>query len=233
VPVPHKVVARAINAETASELGDIMRAVVDRGTGTEARIEGYAVAGKTGTAQKVVDGRYSNSDYNVSFVGYVPALKPAFTIVVVIDSPHAVSPYGGVVAAPIFRKIADAALLHEGVPPSFNAEQPVLVARRDEPAPTSAPASLKTGADVPIVTLASRATTSVSAIPDLSGLSAREALRVVAQLGMTARLEGTGLVVNQFPVAGTSVERGTTAVLTLGRKMRPAAPERGPAGEAP
>jgi cell division protein FtsI/penicillin-binding protein 2 len=229
VPVPRKVVTRAINAETAAELADIMRAVVDRGTGGQAKVDGYAVAGKTGTAQKVVNGRYSNSDYNVSFVGFVPARNPVFTIVVVVDSPHAVPPYGGTVAAPIFRRIADAALRHEGVPPSFDAGPPVLVARRDVPReqPTSGSREMPA-----IVTLAAGTTGSASLFPDLRGLGARDALRMVAQLGMTARLDGAGLVVNQFPLAGTPIERGITAILTLERNRGPAAPAREAIGEA-
>ena len=100
--------------------------VVERGTGKAAQIPGYTVAGKTGTAQKLVNGSYlGHSDYNVSFVGFVPSRKPVFTIVVVVDSPHRVSPYGGVVAAPIFQRIAQTALRHYGVPPSINAP-PVL-----------------------------------------------------------------------------------------------------------
>ena len=78
--------------------------------GSCARVDGYTVAGKTGTAKKLLNGSYrGHSDYNVSFVGFVPSRKPVFTIVVVVDSPHKVSPYGGVVAAPIFQKIATAA----------------------------------------------------------------------------------------------------------------------------
>ena len=111
--VPRKVLGRAVTAGTAAELTSIMEAVVARGTGKSAQIAGYTIAGKTGTAQKVVNGRYSNSDYNVSFVGFVPSRKPQFTIVVVVDSPHAVPPYGGTVAAPIFQKIGNAALRHE------------------------------------------------------------------------------------------------------------------------
>ena len=75
-----------------------------------AQIAGYTIAGKTGTAQKVVNGRYSNSDFNVSFAGFVPSRAPRYTIVVVVDSPHKVRAYGSIVAGPIFQKIADAAL---------------------------------------------------------------------------------------------------------------------------
>lgn len=215
LPVPRKVMTRAINKETAAELTDIMQAVVEKGTGGNAQVTGFALAGKTGTAQKVVDGRYSSSDYNVSFVGFVPVRKPAFTIVVVVDSPHAQPPYGGTVAAPIFRRIAEAALRHNGVAPTLNAAPPLLVARREESLerPTSGPLEMPA-----IVTLAGRAPGSAPLFPDLRGLGARDALRMLAGLGMTARLEGTGIVVEQHPEAGSPIERGTAATLRLGRR---------------
>ena len=109
IPVPHRTLRRVINRETAADVAAMMEAVVERGTGSKSRVAGYSVAGKTGTAQKIINGRYSNTEYNVSFVGFVPVRQPAFTIVVVVDSPHGVPPYGGTVAAPIFSRIADAA----------------------------------------------------------------------------------------------------------------------------
>ena len=127
-----KVLRRAISAETAATLTEIMEAVVERGTAAKvAQIEGYTVAGKTGTASKLVNRRYSKSDYNASFVGFVPSRKPALTIVVVIDSPHTNGYYGATVSAPVFRRIAEAALRHLGIGPTVNAPPPVLVARHD------------------------------------------------------------------------------------------------------
>src|SRR5204862_6572718 len=130
-PVPRKVVAHAIDGSTAAEVTAIMEAVVERGTGRSAQIDGYTIAGKTGTAQKVENGRYSYTDYNVSFVGFVPSRQPVFTIVVVVDSPHKVPPYGATVAAPIFKRLAAAALQQYGVPPSINAAPPVLAVHQD------------------------------------------------------------------------------------------------------
>src|SRR5258705_3065942 len=129
-PVPRKVLAHAIDRDTAAEVTAIMEAVIERGTGRSAQIDGYTVAGKTGTAQKVENGRYSNTDYNLSFVGFVPSRKPVFTIVVVVDSPHRVSPYASTVAAPIFRRIAAAALQQYGVPPSPHCAPPSIAMRR-------------------------------------------------------------------------------------------------------
>ncbi len=215
MPVPRKVIDRAVDATTAAELTAIMEGVVEDGTGKAAQIAGYTVAGKTGTAQKVVNGRYSNSDYNVSFVGFVPSRKPQYTIIVVVDSPHKVPPYGGTVAAPIFQKIANAALRQAGIAPSINAPPPLLVAHRDDDGEqaTSGPA------DTPaIVTLAGTSQGSSSLFPDLRGLGARDALRSLTRLGMTARLHGDGVVVEQDPLPGGAIERGTQATLWLKRQ---------------
>ncbi|MBI4265521.1 MAG: transpeptidase family protein [Acidobacteria bacterium] len=221
VPVPRKVVRRAISEGTAALLTDIMEQVVDHGTGTRARIPGYPVAGKTGTAQKIVDGRYSRSDYNASFVGFVPSRAPVFTIVVVIDSPHGGNLYyGGSVAAPIVRRIAEAALRHYGVPPALNADPPLLVARHDEPRERATSAVAMPA----IVTLAGASPGSASLVPDLRGLGARDALRTLAGLGIDAQLYGTGIVTGQEPAPGSPIERGARAVLRLGRE----APRRQP-----
>ena len=91
--------------------------VVAEGTGTEAQIPGYKVAGKTGTAQKPLpDGSgYSKSAYVASFVGIVPADDPRLVVLVEIDEPHPI--WGGVVAAPAFREIATFALKHLEIAP--------------------------------------------------------------------------------------------------------------------
>jgi cell division protein FtsI (penicillin-binding protein 3) len=221
--VPRKVLAHAIDSGTAADVTSIMEAVVERGTGRTAQLEGYTVAGKTGTAQKVENGRYSNTDYNVSFVGFVPSRKPAFTIVVVIDSPHRVPPYGATVAAPIFQRIAAAALRQYGIPPSVNRVPPVLAVRRDGGDVHEQPAST---AAIPsnIVTLEAGERSSGAAFPDLRGLSARDALRMLARLGMTARLNGVGLVVKQLPEAGEPIDRESVATLWLDRQEGAAAP---------
>ena len=109
----HRVVSREVSAEMMS----MLRSVVLEGTGTEAAIPGYTVAGKTGTAAKVdPDGRYSTSRYVASFVGMVPATKPRVVIMVMVDEPHA-SIWGGTVAAPAFQQIARFNLQHLEVPP--------------------------------------------------------------------------------------------------------------------
>ena len=102
-----------------------MEQVVERGTARAAQIDGYTIAGKTGTAAKLVNGHYQKSDYNASFVGFMPSRKPALTILVVIDSPHGNGYTGGAVSAPVFKRIAEAALTYLGVGPNLNAPPPV------------------------------------------------------------------------------------------------------------
>ena len=222
--VPRKVLAHAIERETAAEVTDIMEAVVDRGTGRSAQVEGYTIAGKTGTAQKVENGRYSGTDYNVSFVGFVPSRNPAFTIVVVVDSPHKVPPYGATVAAPIFKRIAGAALQQYGVPRSVNPAPPVLAVHHDADDEHEQPLDLArgkptstTGLTPNIVTVDGKAPGTAAVFPDLRGLSARDALRTLARLGMTARLNGAGIVIRQVPAPGAPVDRETAATLWLAR----------------
>ena len=218
--VPRKILRRAITPDTAAVLTEIMEAVVERGTARKlAEIEGYTVAGKTGTASKLVNGRYSKTDYNASFVGFVPSRSPALAIVVVIDSPHAKGYYGATVSAPVFKRIAEAALRHLGIAPTVNAPSPVMRAgdpdnfdmgqRRDvnhQPEPRR------------------RDPTPDGQMPDLRGLSAREALRALTSIGLKARMSGDGFVVEQSPAAGTPLGPHHGCVIKLARRAVPVDP---------
>lgn len=211
-------VRRAILTETAATLTEIMEKVVIDGTGKAAQLVSYNVAGKSGTADKLVNGRYSPSQQNVSFVGFVPSRRPALTIIVMVDSPRVGGDTGGAIAAPIFKRIADASLRQLGVTPTINPSPPVIVARHRETPVT--PAAV-TGTPTVVALPANMTETGV---PDLRGMSAREAVRELARLGLTARLQGTGVVVDQSPVAGSPLEPGATCTLVLNRRvpLRPA-----------
>ena len=131
--VKPKTLRRTISRETAATLTSIMEEVVNRGTAKRAQIPGYTIAGKTGTASKLVNGHYSHTDNNASFVGFVPSRNPALTIIVVVDSPHGENgTHGGSVAAPIWKRITEPALQHLGVAPDVDPADPVLVARGDD-----------------------------------------------------------------------------------------------------
>ena len=98
----------------------LVSVVSPEGTARRGRIEGFAVAGKTGTTQKIIDGKYSNRHHVGSFVGYFPAENPKLVITVVVDEPKmqkGLLGYGGVVAAPAFSRIGSAIASYLGMKP--------------------------------------------------------------------------------------------------------------------
>ena len=214
------VVRTAVSAPTAATLTTIMEAVVERGTGTAAKVEGYQVAGKTGTAQKNVDGRYVDGAYTGSFVGFVPSRRPALAILVAIDQPRKGAYYGGVVAAPVFQKIAAAALRHLAIPRTINPIAPVIIsadatllARPANPQPEVQPAALNLDGQL--------------VMPSVTGLSTREATRLLSKAGLFVRVYGQGTVVTQTPEPGMPIKPGETGVLQTDRARPPAAPAGG------
>jgi cell division protein FtsI (penicillin-binding protein 3) len=202
---PH-VVRRVISEIKSKLLASMLRDVTNEGgTGTMANIEGFEVAGKTGTAQKAdtVHGGYSRKRV-ASFVGFVPANDPRLVALVLIDEPEA-QVYGGVVAAPAFRNIAQGALRRLAVAPekatpvSATAKQmdsttPRLVKRSEANAPAHIDAD---------------------AVPSFIGLSFREALEKAQRLNVKIRLQGNGYVVKQAPTAGGRWSEEQTLVLNL------------------
>lgn len=225
--LPRKVIRRTITPEVANTLTTVLEQVVQRGTATKAKIEGYTFAGKTGTAHKVVNGRYAPDDYNASFVGFMPSRNPKAAVVVVLDTPRGHGYTGGAVAAPVFKRIAEATLRHLGVPPTVNPDPPVLVAARNtprQPIMPVEPVAVRSVATLrPALELAARE----GVMPDVRGLSGREALRILARVGVDARLSGDGFVSTQGIAPGTPIERDSVCVLTLRRQLIPIATDLG------
>lgn len=109
---------RVISAANAAKLRKMLEGVLaPGGTASEVSVPGYTLAGKTGTAQKVVDGTYSDTQFVASFVGFAPAQDPRLLVAIVVDDPTHGSYYGGTVAAPAFGDIARFALPYLGIPP--------------------------------------------------------------------------------------------------------------------
>ncbi len=193
---------RGLSPATARLVTDAMVSVFDDdGTGTRARVPGYRAAGKTGTAWKVVGGRYTNARIS-SFIGFVPADDPAIAIAIVVDEPSVGSRYGGVVAGPAFSSIAAESLPHLGVDPD-----PDLVehdADRDAPTQLAEPAPLE-----------ARWSGRGWELPDLTGRSLRDALVGLQGLGLRIELAGAGRVAGQEPAPGVSVAPGSTVQLSL------------------
>jgi cell division protein FtsI/penicillin-binding protein 2 len=114
---------RVVSKKTARKMVKILTGVVEKGTGVEAQIPGYEVAGKTGTAQKPLPGGGYGSSYVASFAGFAPASRPAVVVLVTLDDPSPI--WGGSTAAPTFRTITEFALRHLGIAPTDNAERAV------------------------------------------------------------------------------------------------------------
>lgn len=230
-------VRRVLGLETVALLTELLKGVVRDGTGRRAVVPGYVVAGKTGTAQKVdASGRYSMVDHVASFVGFVPASRPALLILVSLDTPKGPRNEGGDVAAPLFARIAEQALRQLGVPPDdperllrVVAPAPQTVTRAsyvpDRPAPES---SRETGEfeklSLEALTAAEEASADAEVdgpvlMPDLRGQSAREAAIKAARRGLIVELRGSGHVLSQSPEVGTEIEPGLTCVLTLGPEL--------------
>ncbi|HET9268540.1 MAG TPA: penicillin-binding transpeptidase domain-containing protein, partial [Vicinamibacterales bacterium] len=222
LPVPRKVLGRAISKDTAARLTPMLEGVVTDGTGKQAAVDDYTIAGKTGTAKKVVNGSYKgHSNYNVSFVGFAPSRKPKFTVIVVVDSPHGVPAYGGTVAAPIFQRITDQALRYYGVQKTLNAPPALIVERH--PPNANAPLPASGPAEPPRVLNATA--TADPVVPDLTGMSGRDAVRTLAILGLPVQVVGHGLVTDQRPLPGTPVVAVVSARVWLDRRTPEAVPK--------
>ena len=123
-------VGRVISVETCAKVVGLLKRVIDMGTGQEAKPSGYSAAGKTGTAQKIDrrTGEYSKKNYVSSFVGFAPASSPRVVILVMIDTPES-SIYGGTVAAPVFRAVAEQSLAYLQVAPDDMGGRMLLVTK--------------------------------------------------------------------------------------------------------
>jgi len=190
---------RVITPRTARMLSSMMERVVTHGTGKRAAVAGYRVAGKSGTAQKALPGGgYSDSSYMASFGGFAPVDAPRLVAMVVLDSPRGHWQHGGQVAAPVFGRIVSDALRYLRVPQTV------------DPIPSPQP---------PVATGDRRALledgTGPGRVPDLRGLSLREATSVLAAQGYHARVKGSGIVVAQHPAAGQELAPGGTCTLRL------------------
>lgn len=213
---------RVIQKRVAETVTELMIAVTEgEGTGLEAAIDGYQVAGKTATAQKTdpATGRYSLDKFMASFVGFVPAKKPVVAIAVLVDEPM-VEHAGGAVAAPIFRRVAQAALKYKGL--TAQAKERVDVAAlgvKPDRANVAYDLLREAQGKKPAVQEGVVATGPVPAgkvrVPDMTGWPARAAVRQALELGIEPRISGTGLCAKQEPPPGGVVDKGASITLVF------------------
>ncbi len=219
--------------KTLKYVQDMLEGVVERGTAKGIRDDDYKIAGKTGTAQKLVNKEYSQTYYS-SFVGYFPADKPKYTCIVVIDNPKGVNQYGGEVAAPVFKEIADKIYVRD-----FEIHEPIPQVKADS---TIFPVirsgyfhdldmicdrlGINTVVDKSIEDWVTTTTHTAKVewvnndikkgtIPNVVGMTLRDAMYLLESNHFEVRYEGVGRVVEQSIPAGRSAERNTVITLKL------------------
>ncbi|MFT7581251.1 MAG: cell division protein FtsI/penicillin-binding protein 2 [Myxococcota bacterium] len=217
-----EVVKQVVSERTARTVVDLMRGVTESdGTGKRANIPEYPVAGKTGTGQKphLRKRGYSEEMWVNTFFGLAPADDPELAIVVLIDEPTGKRHGGGLIAAPTFRRIAEWALPHLGIPspyatgsrqawldPEILAERRKIVEETVDPlAEMAPPVDLSQGGDVPV--------------PDFRGMTMDRARQAASEVGLAIRVHGSGIVLAQSTPAHERHATGTVVTLTFQSRL--------------
>ncbi len=235
---------RVIRPETAATLRRLMEGVILNGTGKLAHLDGWTAAGKTGSAQKIdpATGRYSRTQLIASFTGFAPINNPAVSILVSLDSPIGLHE-GGMVAAPVFKRIAEQVLPYLDVPRDVPVASRLVQAsynnrkasdrmaledftptdfsgQPDQPPAESSVANPKEEkSQPPAVTVAVDEGGDLQ-VPDFSGKTMRDAIEACLRLGLEPVLVGSGLATNQTPAAGARVRRGAKITVQFGTPAR-------------
>ncbi len=200
-------VRRVISEETSMKVIAMLKATTEKGgTGEQAVPPGYEVAGKTGTAQKVDSflGGYSEDKFTSGFMGFAPVERPKIVVLVVIDEPKG-STYGGTVAAPIFRAIVEKVLPYLNVLP-----RGTMIVRNESDLSGKREESRRMPAvgEVRVEKVSEKIV-----MPDLTGLSMRNALSRIQGKGLIIKVSGNGRLVEQVPRAGAVIDKGEICYL--------------------
>jgi cell division protein FtsI (penicillin-binding protein 3) len=201
---------RVLSPSTSARMREMMGLVVQEdGTGTQARIKGFLVGGKTGTAQKVEvgTGKYSPDKRVSSFIGFLPLQDPELLILTIVDEPKG-QVYGGVVAAPAFNQIAVKTAYYLGIPPTEPVPQ--APARKEKTAPQTSP--------VRIARVSSSAEGGPLVMPDLKGLSMGRVVDIMGRHSVTLNLIGSGVARAQTPAAGSPLVPGIECTVRFGER---------------
>ena len=195
-----EVVRNVITPEVAAQMRAMMEKVVSEGGGKTAAIKGYRIAGKTGTAEKLAEGGgYAAGQYIASFVGFVPADKPKYAMLVMLDRPQGAF-YGSQVSAPIFRDTLQQILVAKGIQPTNREGLPSFDMMNDTSAKTSAK-------QMPQVLILPNGKIK---LPDFKGIDMRYTAELLQQGHLRLKPYGSGIAYQQRPAPGTEVAEGTT-----------------------
>ncbi len=201
---PH-MVRRVISSDTAKTVSRILEGVASEGgTAPLAAIDGYRVAGKTGTAKKpdLRRGGYLKRDYVADFVGFVPADRPKLVILAKVDEPRG-NHYGGIVAAPVFKEVGQWALGNLGI----QSELRLAASETDT--------EVKRSSSVQKINLSRELHAGDNRLPDFTGLTIREVLKDISSLGLDITFEGSGRAFDQEPKPGVPMDEITSVKVTF------------------
>jgi cell division protein FtsI (penicillin-binding protein 3) len=214
----HKEIRRVISKETSNKIKKMMVGVVENGTGKNAKLNFISVGGKTGTSQKLINGRYSKSEYNSSFIGFFPVNHPQILCFVLVNSPS-VGKYGGAVAAPIFKNISERIISSD---PDLFQDQIKNYKDQEFEYKTVNLKNYDKEVSVKVIHADNEITkkinkgdfNNIKIMPDLSNYSLRDAIQVLTKLGITYKVKGSGKVISQTVNPGNKIDRSQICVLT-------------------
>lgn len=219
--------------ETLTKLRLMLEGVVERGTAMNIKNDHYSIAGKTGTSQILENGKYTKK-YITSFAGYFPADNPKYSAIVLIKNPKGWRQYGSNVAAPVFKEIADNIYsrdidLHEAIPEEFIAEAGVFPVIRSGNKDDLKFLCNELGISNHAATEKDWVTTQVygnslkwkenkmvdNLVPDVKGMTLRDALFVLESAGLRVEVKGKGRVVEQSKLPGVRISKGNEITIKL------------------
>ncbi len=222
-----QVIRKIADENIMAQLSQLLVNAVETGTGMEANISGWQIAGKTGTAQKSIDGVYSHTKFLSNFVGFLPASNPQLLCIITLDEPKLGYHWGGTGAAPVFKQVMeriinidDSIQMPNKIIRKINSIEPLLVKheinetktnRKNDPILLSSIAKEQS----PISSLAkSRLKITEIVIPNVQGMSLKKAITTLSQAGLKSKFSGSGTVVQQTPKPGTISTSG--AICSIG-----------------
>lgn len=236
-------IRQVISRKTAQEMKNILESVVANGTGSTGEIEGYRVGGKTGTAEKYVQGKYT-----ASYLGFGPVDDPRLVALIVVDEPSAGVIYGGQICGPVFQKVMGDSLNYLGIEPekkaddkddiqtkvpdirnlvvgdaikildqsgfAYRVEGKGQIVKEQVPSPG---AKVNQNSTVILKVSNSDKNKDSVVVPDLKGRTVKESLNILNAIGLKMDISGSGFAIKQTPTPGTEVNPGTTVKVTFSK----------------
>jgi len=210
------IVRRVISEKTSERMRSLLLGAVEKGTGKEAKIESLAIGGKTGTSKVIVEGKYSNSDFYSSFIGFYPANNPSMVCYVLIHKPKG-QYYGGLVSAPVFKNILTR--IYELEKGKYDRQKPntdiKIAANKNQGSDNDlVQYDLKSDEDLNESRNIFIADNNRNIMPDLKGKTIKEALVILNDLGIKWSISGSGVITEQSIPAGQVLNKRKTCLLT-------------------